>query len=276
MSSSLLSRYGPWALVTGASSGFGAEFCVQLAEEGFNLVMTARRYERLEQLAEGLETSFCIQTRVIPADLSNLEFLPLLLEKTVDLKIGLLVSSAGFASARNFMDSDLKCELDMLHVNCRAQMALAHSFGRMMCERQKGGIIFISSIAGISYSPPWSSYSASKAYILALAESLWLDLKPFGVDVEALCPGRADTEFLSVAEINMKKATWGARIFLTGVPSSQVVHEGLRGLGRKRVVIPGLFNRAAAWGNSLLPRGLLMRITASIMKSVQPDQKGQR
>ena len=273
--SSLLAKYGPWALVTGASSGFGAEFCLQLAEEGFNLVMTARRVDRLDQLAETLETSCCIQTRVVSADLSNLECIPLLLEKTADLKIGLLVNNAGFASSHNFIGSAFEREIEMLHVNCRAQMALAHAFGQKMCAMRQGGIIFVSSVAGISYSPPWSTYAASKAYVLALAECLWLDLKPYGVDVEIICPGRVDTEFLSVAGIDMKKANWMARIFLAGIPAAQVVLEGLNGLGRKRVVVPGFNNQLAAWGSAVVPRAWLMRLTAYVMKSVQPDQGGE-
>jgi short-subunit dehydrogenase len=272
VSPSLLIKYGPWALVTGASSGLGAEFCSQLAGEGFNLVMTARRSERLKRLAETLETTCCIQTRIVQADLSTLEFLPSLLEKTSDLNIGLLVNNAGFASIRHFMELDLEREVEMLHVNCQAQMGLAYAFGQKMCKQKQGGIIFVSSVAGLSYSPPWSSYSASKAYVLALAECLWLDLKRYGVDVEALCPGRADTEFLSVAEINLKKASWLARIFLAGTSPEQVVRDGLRGLSHRRVVIPGFQNQVAALATSILPRKWIMRLTASIMESVHPDQ----
>jgi uncharacterized protein len=269
----LVSKYGPWALVTGASSGFGAEFCTQLAEEGFNLVMAARREDRLKELAEILETRNSIQTRVVQADLSNLDFLPRLLEAVNDLEIGLLVNNAGFASIRSFLDSDLKCEIEMLHVNCRAQMALAHAFGQKMRARKRGGIIFVSSIAGISYSPPWSSYAASKAYILALAESLWLELKPQGVDVEVVCPGRADTEFIALAGINMKRASWLARFFLTGILPADMVCDSLKRLGKKRVVVPGLINKLAALGGTYLPRGLIMRITAAIMTSVQLEQE---
>ena len=267
----LAAKYGPWALVTGASSGFGAEFCSQLADEGFNLVLVARREGRLDELAHLLETRCSIQTRVIPVDLSTRTFLPAILRTVDDLEIGLLVNNAGFGSVRPFLESDLKREMELLHVNCRAQMALAHEFGLKMRERRRGGIIFVSSIAGLSYSPPWSNYAASKAYILALAESLWLELKAYHVDVEVLCPGRADTEFVSVAELNMARANWLARIFLAGMLPGGVVSESLKGLGHQRVVVPGLNNKLTALGVSCLPRGLMMRLAASAMGSVQPE-----
>ena len=271
-----LSKYGPWALVTGASSGFGAEYCSQLADAGFNLVLVARREDRLDELANLLETRCCTQNRVVPVDLSNLEFLAVLMEKTADIEVGLLVNNAGFASARPFLENDLKREIEMLQVNCQAQMVLAHEFGVKMGARKRGGIIFVSSIAGISYSPPWSSYAASKAYTLALAESLWLDLKTQGVDVEVVCPGRVDTEFISVAELNMDRANWLARIFLAGMLPGEVVKDSLDGLGKKRVVVPGINNKLAALGVAYLPRGLIMHITAAVMTSVQPEQRGEK
>jgi len=192
-------RYGPWALITGASSGIGAEFSRQLAAMGLNLVLVARRKQRIEELAGQLERTNQIQVKTIAADLSQSDFLPLILSSTHSIEIGLLVNNAGFGLAGKFLDHELEKELALLDVNCRAPLILSHVFGRQMAQRKRGGIIFISSVSGYIATPFEASYAASKAYELFLAESLGYELKRDGVDVLALCPGSTDTEFHVVA-----------------------------------------------------------------------------
>ena len=130
-------KFGPWALVTGASSGIGAEFCRQLAPKGINLVMVARRKERMEQLVGELRNKHDVQTKVIQADLSKNDFMQTLLPEISSLEIGLLVNNAGFGIRGAFLNSNLERELEMLNVNCRAPLILTHVIGRQMMQRKK-------------------------------------------------------------------------------------------------------------------------------------------
>jgi len=189
-------HYGPWALVTGASAGIGREFARRLAEMGLNLVLVARRKQRIEELAQELENKNKIQVRPISADLSQPDFLPMILSGTQSIDIGLLVNNAGFGIAGKFLDHELEKELALLDVNCRAQLILTHVFGRPMAQRKRGGIIFVSSVSAYIATPFEANYAASKVYELFLAESLGYELKRDGVDVLALCPGSTETEFL--------------------------------------------------------------------------------
>ena len=194
-----LERYGPWALVTGASAGIGAEFSRQLAAMGLNLILVARRRERIEELAGRLESTSKIQVRTIIADLSQPDFLSLILSRTESIDVGLLVNNAGFGIAGKFLEHEVEKELALLDVNCRAPLILTHAFGRQMTQRKRGGIIFVSSVSGYIATPYESSYAASKVYELFLAESLRYELGKEGVDVLALCPGSTDTEFHEIA-----------------------------------------------------------------------------
>src|SRR5262245_16574966 len=169
-------RFGPWSLVTGASSGIGGVLARRLAEIGMNLVLVARREERLRHLAEDLQSQHSVSTRVVPVDLSQDDFLPIIEEATADLEVGLLVNNAGIATTGKFLDNDVRAELALLHVNNRASLILTHHFGRSMRRRRRGGMIFISSIVAFAGVPSWSNYAASKAYDLVLAEGLAKEL----------------------------------------------------------------------------------------------------
>ena len=130
-------RYGPWALVTGASAGIGAEFARQLSEMGLNLVVVARRRKRLEDLASDLESKNKVQVRIVTADLSQPNFLPVILSVTNSIEVGLLVNNAGFGLAGHFLEHELEEELHLLNVNCRAPLILTHEFGRQMAQRNE-------------------------------------------------------------------------------------------------------------------------------------------
>lgn len=127
-----LERYGPWALVTGASSGIGQTFARRLAGVGMNLVLVARREDRLREMADELQNRHGIAVRVVAADLSRADFLPLIARATDDVPVSLLVNNAGVATTGNFLDNDQDAELTLLHVNNRASLILAHHFGRSM------------------------------------------------------------------------------------------------------------------------------------------------
>ena len=240
-------KYGPWALITGASSGIGAEFARQVAAQGLNLVLVARREERLRSLARALEAAHPIQVKIIPVDLTTTDFLPVIQQATDDLEIGLLVNNAGVMPTGRFLDQDLENELRQLDLNSRAPLILAHHFGRKMAERGRGGMLFLASMVAFQGTPSVAHYAATKAFDLVLAEGLHVELKEAGVDVLAVAPGFTATDLAGELDFS------GSMI--KPMPVEQVVHAALRALGRKAVVIPGRQNRLLYWmGKHLLPR----------------------
>lgn len=252
-------KYGPWALVTGASAGFGELFAKMLAERGLNVVLLARRKDRLEALAAGIESEYGVQARVVAADLSAPDFLDSVIEQTRELEIGLLVNNAGFTNSGDFLDNDLDAEIRLVDVNCRAAMVLAHHFGRAMRERQRGGMIFSASIAGFSAIPFWANYSASKGYDLLLAEALHNELRRHGVDVLALCPGATHTEFASYT---------GAMAKLMTMRPEPVVAGALNALGKRRTWVAGWLNNLNVLLMRLFPRKLNSMVAGTLIRDI--------
>ncbi|MBI2998540.1 MAG: SDR family oxidoreductase [Deltaproteobacteria bacterium] len=252
-------KYGPWALVTGASSGIGAEFAKQLAERSLNLILVARRTERLDDLASHLEKQNNVQVKTITADLSRPDFMSLVYPLIQTREIGLLVNNAGFGIGGYFLENDLQRELALLDVNCRAPLILAHEIGRKMAERRRGGIIFVSSVSAYLATPFEASYAASKAYDLFLAESLWYELRQQGVDVLCLCPGSTMTEFHEIS---------GTREF-AAMAVEPVVALALKTLGKKPSVITGWHNRLLVCLVKMTPRRIVTILAGRVMKSLR-------
>jgi short-subunit dehydrogenase len=186
-------RYGPWALVAGASVGLGAEFATQLARRGLNLVLVARRTGPLEELARTLRADHPIEVRTVALDLGSKDASSVLREETSDVEVGLLIYNAALSAIGRFLEQDLETKLRILDVNCRAPLVLAHELGRPMAERRRGGILLMSSLAGFQGSPYISTYAATKAFNLVLGEGLWHELREQGVDVLAFCAGATRT-----------------------------------------------------------------------------------
>jgi short-subunit dehydrogenase len=187
-------RYGPVALVTGASSGIGWAFAEELARRGFDLVLTARRVDRLEELAAQLAAAHGATSRIIGADLTALAAPAAILEQTEGLDVGLVVSNAGFNMKGAHETKSASSLTKLLMVNCHAPMQLAHGFIPRLKARGNGGLIFTSSVEGFIGTPYSTAYSASKALVNALGEGLWAELAGTGVDVMALCPGATESE----------------------------------------------------------------------------------
>jgi short-subunit dehydrogenase len=238
-----LERFGPWAVVTGASSGIGEAFAQRLAGIGMNLVLVARREDRLRKLADNLQGAHSVNVRIVPADLSRHDFLPPIEQATADLEVGLLVNNAGIATTGKFLDNDLPEELALLHINNRATLILAHHFGQSMRKRRRGGMICLSSTVAFAGGPGWSNYAASKAYDLVLAEGLGKEFRPDGISVLALCPGPTRTDL------------WpqGAKLSSPMLPQA-VVDVALRKLGRRTTVVAGWLNSIMAFATRLTPR----------------------
>jgi short-subunit dehydrogenase len=240
---SFVARFGPWAVVTGASSGIGEAFARAIAERGVNLVLLARREDRLRKLAEQLQSRYAVSTRIVSVDLSQGDFLPVVEQATADLQIGLLVNSAGTATTGKFLDNDLASELAMLEINNRAPLILAHHFGRSMQKQGRGGIIFVASTLAFAGIPSWTNYAASKAHELVFAEGLARELSSSGVSILALCPGATNTELWPA----------GTKLLFPMQPSA-VADIALRKLGRKTTVVAGWINSITVFSTRLLPR----------------------
>jgi short-subunit dehydrogenase len=263
-------RYGPWALVTGASSGIGAQFARQLAARGLNLVLVARRLDRLQELAAAITRDHGCEVRPVRCDLSTANVIETLEPHVQGLGIGLLVNNAGVANTGAVVDNDLERELQLLYVNCRASLMLARHLGRPMSERGRGGIVFLSSTSAFGPAAGWANYSASKAYALALGQAMSLEMRPRGVDVLAVCPGPSPTGLYEAADQDLSRTPWHLR-FLIVEPAS-VAATALEALGRKPVVVVGWGNRLVAQLWKVLPRGLASQNVSSFVAAVRLER----
>jgi uncharacterized protein len=189
-------RYAPVALVTGASSGIGKSFAERLAAIGMDLVLVARRVQRLDALAARLKAEHGVRVTVCQIDLAEANAARRITDATASLDIGLVVSNAGFSLKGDHCAIDPQAMAEMLMVNCNTAMQLASGFIPRLRKRGKGGIVLTSSVEALIGCPYSSAYSASKAFVKSLAEGLWGELTPEGIDVLAICPGATDTEAL--------------------------------------------------------------------------------
>lgn len=262
MSTSFAARYGKWAVVTGASSGIGAEFAAQLAARGLSLVLCARRKDRLEALGAELTRAHGVEVRVVELDVGRADFVDMLLAEVGELDVGLVVSNAGFGEKGPFLASDVARDLQMLDVNCRASLLVAHTFAKRLVARGKGGMIFTSSTAAFQGLPFTAHYAATKGYGLQLAEGLWYELRPHGVDVLALCPGPTDTEGPRRTGVDPDKVP--VKMMSVG----PVVKAALEGLGKVPVVVPGATNQLAALLVKVLPRRVSTALAGRMIRRV--------
>ncbi len=248
-------RYGPWALVTGASEGIGESFARALASRGLNLMLVARREGPLEALAAELRAAHAIQVRTASADVARPDLLAVLDVLAGDDEIGLLVHNAAFSALGPFLDRPLDDLMKVIDVNCRAPLAMAHHFARRMVPRGRGGIILMSSLAGGQGTPMVAAYAASKAFEIVLAEGLWDELRPHGVDVLACRAGPTRTPSYEASRPRKK---------VPMMESGPVVEEALAALGRKPVVVAGRLNRAVNFVmQRLLSRSAAVRFMGS-------------
>jgi short-subunit dehydrogenase len=259
----LKTRYGSWAIVTGASSGIGKELAERLGEAGLNVLLVARRRELLEHLAQTIEAQYHVQTQIVEADLSHQAGVQAVTGAAQTLDVGLLVASAGFGTSGLFTGAPLEEELKMLNVNCSALLALTYHFTNVFKQRKRGGIILLSSLVAFQGVPFSAHYAATKAYVQSLAEALHVELKPFGVDVLAAAPGPVETGFSEVADIKMSMALPPADV---GVPI-------LKALGRTMTVLPGGLTKLLTYSLHTAPRRLRVRIMRGIMGGMTEHQR---
>jgi uncharacterized protein len=253
---------GRWALITGASAGIGEIFAEQLASRGMNLVLSARRADRLSALADRLVREFSIEAVVVAEDLSEPGAAAALWERAAEGRhIHLLVNNAGFGAQGDLHELDLELQTRMVRLNCVALLELAHLALPTMRQRAEGAIINVSSIAAFQPVPGLAVYAATKAFVLSLSEALWSENRHAGVRVLALCPGRTPTEFQAVAGTGSAVGTFGERSPL------QVVQSGLTALEQGRSYqVPGIENYLATWLVRVLPRSAITRLLRSAVR----------
>ncbi len=249
-------RYGPWALVAGASEGLGAEFAGQLAARGLNLVLIARREDVLEAVRARLQSDYAIEVRVLALDLAREDLAAVVEQAVGDLEIGLLVYNAALSMIGPYFAVSLEDHLRELAVNCRAPMTLAYTLGLSMLKRKRGGILLMSSLGGAQGSALLVNYTATKAYNRLLAEGLWDELREQGIDVLTCCPPAVSTPGY------LASAPRGPMAALT---PAVVVSAALAALPGGPVLIPGWTYRLA---NFLMQRILPRKTTIKLMGRV--------
>jgi len=254
---------GKWALVTGASAGIGEALAVELAAAGVNLVLTARRQDRLEALAARLGGEFKVQTKIIVADLEQPDAPEKLFTATegAGLPIDVLVNNAGFGYYGQFFQGEPARQAAMVQVNCVAVVHLTNLFLPAMVVRKQGDVLIVASTA--SYQPVayLATYAATKVFDRFLAEAIAEEVKKYGIRVSALCPGPTESEFGDVAGVSLNQ--------MRGFQTADIVaRRGLEGLVRgKHWVIPYFVGRAGVFAQRFLPRRL---VTAGVEKVFRP------
>ncbi|MFL6862239.1 MAG: SDR family NAD(P)-dependent oxidoreductase [Allosphingosinicella sp.] len=246
----------PVTLVTGASAGLGVEFARQCRARGDELVLVARRKDRLEALAAELGGAHAIAADLARPGAAAETFEAI---AALGLEVGTLINNAGFGLGGRFAELDAGRQIEMIDLNVRALTELCRLALPPMLARGAGGILNVASTAAFQAGPYSAVYYATKAYVLSLSEALHEEAKLRGVHVTALCPGPTATEFFAVA------GTPDGRLAKMATDPGAVVAAGLQGLARnKAIVIPGRGNRTGAFMSRLLPRSTMRGIVAKL------------
>jgi len=250
-------RFGPWAVITGASSGIGKEFARQIAASGINVVLVARRETALIEVGRSIAKDFKVQHRVIVTDLSQEGFIPKLAELTKDLDIGLVVSNAGTGNSGEFLKLDRQLLEETLRLNTMSHLDIAHYFGRKLAERRRGGLILVGAMGAENGVPCMANDGGAKAYVHSLGEALHYEFKPLGVYVTVLAAGFTNTAVLEKFGFDPKTMP------MKPMSVEQCVSEGLSGLLKNRSrIVPGRLNRIM---NALVPASLARKMEADML-----------
>lgn len=264
MSSANQELRGVLALVTGASSGIGAAYAKMLAERGCNLVLVARRLDRLEELATQLREAHGVDVHPVAGDLAKAETPAALFERVTAIgPVQILVNNAGLGLYGGFLDRPLEMQLKTIDVNSRALMELCWRFGRHMRDHGKDSWISnVASIAAYQSTPGYATYSGSKYFVRVFSETLAHELRGTNITVSCLCPGATYTEFVEKSgnEITEK----GHSVFMSAEAVAKI---GIKGMLRgKTIVVPGGINKLAVFLPRFAPMGLSLSIADITMK----------
>jgi short-subunit dehydrogenase len=250
-------QFGPWALVTGASSGIGKEFARQIAASGINVVLVARRDALLAELGRAISQEFDVQHRALAMDLSQEGFIAGLADATYDIDIGLVVSNAGTANPGEFLKLDRQLLQATLRLNTMSHLDIAHHFGRKLAERRRGGLILVGAMGAENGIPRITNDAAAKSYVHSLGEALHYEFKPLGVYVTVLAAAFTNTEVLEKFGFDPKTMP------MKPLSVEQCVSEGLNALRESRSrIIPGRLNRIM---NALVPASVARKMEADMI-----------
>src|SRR5690242_14299701 len=250
-------QFGPWALVTGASSGIGKEFARQIAASGINVVLVARREALLAELGCAISQEFDVQYRALAMDLSQEGFIAGLADATDDVDIGLVVSNAGTGNPGEFLRLDRQLLQATLRLNTMAHLDITHHFGAKLAKRRRGGLILARAMGAENGVPCMANDGAAKAYVHSLGQALHYEFKPLGVYVTVLAAGFTNTAVLEKFGLDPKTMP------MKPISVEQCVSEGLSGLLKNRSrIVPGRLNRIM---NALVPASLARKIEADIL-----------
>jgi uncharacterized protein len=259
-------RFGPTALITGASDGIGRAFALQLAEQGFDLVLVARRGSVLQELALDLGTRFGVDVRVLAMDLSDPLAVPELMRQTETAPIGLVVAAAGFGSIGAFLDRDVLSEVNMVDLNCRSVVELSFGFGQRMAAQRRGGLVLFGSLVGFNGAPLSATYAATKGFVQSFAEGIAAEMRPHGVSVLSVAPGPVGTGFAARAGMQMGQAA----------TPEMVARGALAALGKRTTVRPGFLAKFLGWSLAMLPRWGRVQVMGVIMKGMIARDSAQK
>ncbi len=254
------------ALITGASRGIGAEFAKIFAENGTNLVLTARSEQDLLDLKQEIESKYSVSVKTIVRDLSNsIEVQSLFDEiKTSGITINYLINNAGFGDYAYFENSKWKRHESMINLNVNALTHLCHLFITEWGDKVKGKILNVSSTASFQPGPGMSVYYASKAFVTSFSQALHYEVKKKGITVTALCPGPTESNFATAARVDASNKLLKDR----KLPSShKVARYGYKSMMQgKPLVIEGTANRFLAFLVRFVPRNLMTFISAKVLE----------
>ncbi|MBI5608077.1 MAG: SDR family NAD(P)-dependent oxidoreductase [Deltaproteobacteria bacterium] len=254
----------PWALVTGASSGLGSDFARQLAARGWNVILTARRRDRMEALAVGLRDTHKAEVEILDGDLGLPEFRDqLVAQATAGRHVQMIINNAGFGQQGKFLDGDYGRWADMLALNIAALTDLSYRLGRHMREHGKPShVVNIASIGAFQPVPAFAVYAATKSYVRDFSEAFAFEVTGSNVAVTCVCPGGTRTEFMEAAGMTLTKAADAAL-----QSSESVVREALdTALGGGRLVVTGWLNKLATFLTRLSPRWLSAKVAEFTMR----------
>lgn len=264
-------RYGPWAIVAGASEGLGFAFAEALAARGLNLLLVARRPDVLGNAAENLTARYAVEVQPVALDLSDPTAAEAVQAASKNREVGLIVYNAAYSLIGPFLDHSLDEHRKELAVNCHGPLAFAHNFGAQLKRRGSGGLVLVSSLAGFNGSAMLVNYAATKAYNLVLAEGLWDEFQRYGVDVLAVCAGATRTP-----SYERNTPTERESRFVPVQCPEDVAREALAALGRRPVLIPGRANRlAAGFMRRLLTRRRAVRLMSRNTRRLYGNSENQ-
>src|SRR3979411_77170 len=250
-------RFGPWALVTGASSGIGKEFARQIAASGINIVLVARRQDLLKEVGVEFSKRYGVEDRVVVLDVSREDFIGQLASATDDLDIGLVVSNAGTGNPGEFLKLDRQLHQATVRVSTMEHLDITHHFGAKLAKRGRGGLMLAGAMGAEAGVPRMANDGAAKAYVHSLGAALPYEFKSLGVYVTVLAAGFTNTAVLEKFGLEPKTMP------MKPMSVEQCVSEGLGGLLKNRSkIVPGRLNRIL---NALVPASLARKMEADLL-----------